>query len=151
MSTAGALLLLAALLVFAAGILFAMSFVFAHLTGWSALARRHPATERFTGERYRVQGAILGPWGWNAPPLSLGLSGSGIELRALPPFGFAFRPISIPWSAVESVARREALLFHFLELRFEARPEGSLGFVGSPALLRHIEDAHAASRNRPDM
>jgi hypothetical protein len=148
MSTAGALALLVSLFLFAVALLFAMAFLFAQVTGWRGLARRHPAIGPFEGPRFRVEGAILGPLGWNAPPLSLGIDRTGVDLRALPPFAVAFRPIRLPWSAISTVVRREALLFSFVELRYGIESRATIGFVGSPALVASIEDGHAAATSR---
>jgi hypothetical protein len=131
MSGAGALLLLAVLVAFGFLVVASMLFVFALVTGWTALARRYPARLAFEGERYRMRGVVLGTWGWSAPPLWAGLDDTGIVLRAVAPFALAFRPIHLPWAAIEAVTHREYMFFDVVELRYGKRAQAVIGFVES--------------------
>ncbi len=145
MSIGAALLLLAALAAFGVFILFAMSFVFAALTGWRTLARRYPGPARFTGARERVNGAVLGEWGWNAPPLFGAADDAGIVFHAVPPFGIAFRPVRLPWPAIASVSRRTYLFFDVAEVRYGEGGRSKIGLV--PGTLVETIEARLGNKN----
>jgi hypothetical protein len=144
MSSSGALVLLAVLVAFGSLTFVGMLFVFAFATGWTALARRYPARLAFEGERYRVNGVVLGAWGWNAPPLWAGLDETGIVLRAVSPFALAFRPIHLPWNAIEAVTHREYMFFDVTELRYGRGAQARIGFLPSP-IVNQIQARLAAA------
>lgn len=144
MSTLAALALLAGLVALSACIFTAMLFVFAAVTGWRALARRYPASAGPAGRTYRIDSTVLGAWGWNAPPLRATLDDGGILLRAVAPFGIAFRPVHLPWEAIREVRHREFLLFRVTQISYGTGSGAVIGFAASP----FVADVEARLRAR---
>jgi hypothetical protein len=112
-------------------------FVFAQLTGWRALARRFPCAAG--APRESAGAVILGSFGWNGPPMRIGVSEAGVVLHPLRPFDIAFGKVCIPWSAVQSAQYREYHFFTVLEVRFGEGGGATIGFLPSAATLSIVE------------
>jgi len=117
------------LLVFASLIVALALALFARLTGWTALARAYPLGSQPHGAYRRTGGVVVGPSGWNAPPLRAGLDDAGISLAPFPPFRPFFAPLLLPWSAISGFERREYMFFEVFRLR--CGDKAVIGFLPS--------------------
>jgi len=124
------------MLVFAVGVGALALALFARLTGWAALARAYPHGSGPHGPFRPTRGVVVGPSGWNAPPLRAGLDDTGIFLAPLPPFSPFFQPLLVPWSAVTGFERREYMFFEVFRLR--CGEKAVIGFLPS-AITSAIE------------
>lgn len=138
-----AALLLAGLLALALAVAVLMLFVFAQVTGWRALARRFPSLAPPISPSLSSGGVMLGSWGWNGPPLRIGVDDDGVVLHPMSPFGVAFADVRLPWTAIVSAGHREYLLFEVLEVRFGGGEGATIGFLPSAA-ARAIAERIAA-------
>ena len=132
MSLADSTILLFAMLAFSFAIVVLMGFVFARLTGWTALSHRYPVSRAFQGPRHRLPGMLIGPWGWNGPPVFAGVDETGLWFFAARPFGLAFRPVHLPWSSMASVGRRAYMFFDVVEVALGDDPDVKIGLLASP-------------------
>jgi hypothetical protein len=117
------------MLLLAAAIAAAALALFAQLTGWAALVRRYRLVGEPAGRGSRTGGVVVGPWGWNAPPLRVSLDEMGFALAPTLPFRFFFHTVRVPWDAVATIERRENLLFDIV--RIECRDDSVIGFLPS--------------------
>jgi hypothetical protein len=142
-SAGSAAVLFGSFLVVALLISAAMLFVFAYLTGWHTLARRFPWSSRAGTEM--AGGVIIGPLGFNGPPLRIGLDAAGIVLHPMRPFDLAFGKVCIPWTQIVSARRRDYHFFTVLEVCYGSGNGAILGFLPSPAARSIAERIHTAA------
>jgi len=129
-----AVVLLASLAALAFVVVGLMLFLFARLTGWRALAQRFPSPGPRGARSFSSGGVLLGRWGWNGPPLRIGLDDEGVVLHPLALFRLAFADVRFPWREIVSAVHREYLLFDVLEVRLgEGAPITIIGFLPSAA------------------
>jgi hypothetical protein len=120
--------------------------LFAQLTGWAALARAYPHGSGPHGPIRPTRGVVVGPSGWNAPPLRAGLDDTGIFLSPLPPFRLFFRPLLVPWGAVTGFERREYMFFEVFRLRCgEKTVIGFLPSAVTSAIERRLRERLATN------
>jgi hypothetical protein len=124
--------LLFALLAIGIAIFAAMLFIFAQITGWRRLAKRYGLRGGAAAAPYRVEGALLGEWGWNSPPLWIGVAAEGLTLRPIRPFRPVFASLRIPWSDVVAAERKHYLFFEVLVLHVGGA-SALVGFMPSAA------------------
>jgi hypothetical protein len=133
MSVAAGITLLVALPVLAAAISVVLLVVFSYLTGWRALASAYPLGGGFVGPHFPGGGIVVGPSGWTAPPLWVGVDEAGIVLHPVMPFRLAFASLRLPWTAISKVERKPYMLFETLQLEYDGGAKATIGFLPSAA------------------
>ncbi|MGH2374360.1 MAG: hypothetical protein ACRDIC_12960, partial [bacterium] len=85
----------------------------AYLKGWEPLRSRFPATTDNASEELTFRSlSIRLPFfvhlnfGFST---AVKLTNQSIQIRVFPPFGALFKPINLPWSAIENVELRRSL------------------------------------------
>ncbi len=143
--------LLVALALLTIAVFYAMLFLFSVAIGWRRLAREYPSHAPLPLERYRSEGAVVGEYGWTAPPLLIAIDDASLVLIPRIPFRPTFGVVSIPWSEIVSTEQRRLQFFAVFRLTLAHGGKGHrpmlLGILPTPA-TRTIEAHIASSRLR---
>ena len=74
---------------------------YAHLNGWSKLAKRFKNFETFEGEKHAGQSASLGKWGRYPSCLTIGANKIGLFIAPKWIFSFGHPSLFIPWEQID--------------------------------------------------
>jgi hypothetical protein len=96
--------------IFFSGLWCAICFVMATAGGWSALARRYPATSPPSGARHTMVRGAVGAVEYNGS-LNVSVSADGLYLSVFRLLKVAHPDLFIPWNAVS--ARQDRKLFRW--------------------------------------